>query len=337
MNDYKQSITEAQYKWLTDNTKTLVSNVIKHCQIGYTELDAFREDLQQEALTQLFEHYVVNGHDAPYAYVAARTNLIGFVYVLMRGKADGHQWELSKQYETYNNLTEEHDDQDDPEKRAYRLPLTVYQRRPVEDSVIKHEDAPEEALMWADFEREIARIIAVLRDTQWHPQSILRSAKVLAESAKGSSNYCISTMIGQEWHTTTALIIHYRTLIKQFLEMTPIMQGMIRAEGELRLKWWHEITQEAINTGERFIVISPYGSFVVYGDKSKSKNKSTGEPLHYLRLQAGRRIKGRIVNRSVQIGKVGHVTIDQFAVGLERMASKLAQLEGRQALEGVAA
>ncbi len=337
MNDYKQTITEEQYKWLTDNTKTLVNNVVRHCRIGYAELDAFREDLQQEALTQLFEHYVVNGHDASYAYVAARTNLIGFVYVLMRGKGDGHQWELSKNYETYNNLTEEHDDQDDPDKRAYRLPLAIYQRRPVEDSVLRQENAPEEALMWAQFEREIARIIAVLRDSQWHPQSILRSAKMLAESAKGSSNYCISNMIGQDWNATTNLIIHYRALIKQFLEMTPIMQGMVRAEGELRLKWWHEITEEAINTGERFIVISPYGSFVVYQDKSKSKNKRTGEPLHCIRVQAGRRIKGRIVNRSVQIGKVGQVTVDQFAAGLERMASKLAELEARQELEGVTA
>lgn len=337
MTDYTHPLTSEQYEWLTTNCKILVGDVIRRCRIGYDELAAFREDLEQEALTHLFEQYVQKGHNAAYSYVAARTNLIGYVFTLMRGKGNGHQWALSKAYETVDNLIEEIDETEAPEQRGIRLPATFYERRPVEDQLIAHEAAPEQAAMWAEFEQEVARIIAVMRDTQWHPQSILRSAKALTESAKGTSNYCIANMIGQEWAATSSLIVHYRNLIRDFLDLSPVMQGLVRAEGELRLLWWHHVTQEAINSGQRFIVISPYGAFVVYTDSRKSKDKRTGEPLPMLRIQAGRRIQGRIVNRSVQLGKMGEVTMDKFASGLQRMAQKLAALETRQALEGVAA
>lgn len=309
--------------WLTQTARTLVGNVMRHMRMDAAERSIFREDLQQEALTQLYELKFIRCHDDSYAYVAARTNLIGYVFVNIRGGGSGHQWELSKQYRTDDNLTEpEYIDENSQGERTFRLPVSVYKRRPVEAAVEAHEAAPVEAEQWLQFEREITRILAVMRGNQWHPNSLRRAATALCESAKGTSNYNIACKLDLDWHTTTALIIHYRAQVKAFLDMSPLAQGLVRAEGELRLCWWDEVTEAALNSGQKFIVILPFGAFTVGYYRSASKDKHLG------RIQLGRRINGRVVNRSVQLGEVGRITKERLWDGAQRLQAKLATLEG---------
>ena len=324
-NKVEKSPVDVQ--WLTKKARILVGNVMRHMYMDAAERSIFREDMMQEGLSWLYRHYYVDGHDEAYAYAAARTNLIGYVFVKIRGGGNGHQWELSKQYRTDDNLSEpEYIDEDSRGERTFRLPAALYKRRPVEEAVEAHEAAPAEAERWLQFEREITRILAVMRGKQWHPTSLRRAATALCESAKGTSNYNIACILDLDWHTTTALIIHYRTQVKAFLDMSPLAQGLVRAEGELRLCWWDEVTEAALNSGQKFIVILPFGAFTVGYYHSASKDKHLG------RIQMGRRINGRVVNRSVQLGEVGRITKERLWDGAQRLQGKLATVEGSAAV-----
>lgn len=313
---------EVDLDWLSKTAQTLVGNVMRHMRMDSSERQIFREDLQQEALTLLYDLKFLHDYDDSYAYVAARTRLIGYVFVNIRGGGNGHQWELSKQYRTLDNLAEA-DEHNDPDSRHHqtRLPISVYARRPTEEALVIREDAEADTDMWHQFEREIARILAVMRGRQWHPNSLRRAATALCESARGTSNYNIAQKLNLEWLTTTQIIIHYREQIHAFLALSPLMQGLIRAEGELRLCWWDEVTDSMLNSGQKFIVILPHGTFTIGYYHSQSKGKQLG------RIQVGRRIKGKVVNRSVQLGEVGHITCEQLWQSSQRLQSKLAELE----------
>ncbi len=308
--------------WLTATARQLVRNVMRHMGMDAAERAIYYEDMLQEALAWLYQHAYVAGHNEAYAYVAARTRLIGYVFVNIRGGGQGHQWELSKQYRTYDNLTEpEYVDEDSYGKPTLRLPAALYKRRPVEERVEAREEEPDAAERWLQFEREITRILAVMRGRQWHPNSLRRAALALCESAKGTSNYNIARRLDLDWSTATGIILHYRPHLEAFLAMSPLQQGLVRAEGQLRLRWWEEVTTAALNGGQKFIVILPFGAFTV----GYYRSPRTGQQLG--RIQAGRRSGGKIVNRSVQLGAVGRITKEKLWDGAQRLQARLATLE----------
>ncbi|MFZ1398252.1 MAG: hypothetical protein WAS33_15210, partial [Candidatus Promineifilaceae bacterium] len=300
----------------------LVQSVMRHMWMDPSERQIFREDMTQEALSHLYELRFIQGHPEAYAYTATRTKLIGYVFVNIRGGGNGHQWELSKQYQIADNLIEpEYHEEDSYGQLTPRLPMAIYARRPTEEALVLHEGAAASDARWASFEREIARILAVMRGQQWHPNSLRRAATALCESVKGTSNYNIAQMLDVDWITATQIIIHYREYLEAFLAQSPLIQGLIRAEGTLRLKWWEEVSETALNSGQRFIVILPHGAFTVSYYQSASKGKQLG------RIQVGRRIDGKVQNRSVQLGEVGYITRQRLWDKSLELQAKLAVLE----------
>jgi hypothetical protein len=134
-----------------------------------------------------------------------------------------------------DNLIEpEYHEEDSSGGTKPRLPMTIYARRPTEDALVLHEGSAASEARWEQFEKEIARILAVMRGQQWHPNSLRRAAKALCESVKGTSNYNIAQLLEVDWHTATQIILHYREQLVEFLAQSPLVQGLIRAEGELR-------------------------------------------------------------------------------------------------------
>jgi len=308
--------------WLNRKAYILVQSVMRHMHMDASERHIFREDMTQEALTHLYDLYFLQGQTEAYAYTAARTRLIGYVFVNIRGGGSGHQWELSKQYRVEDNLIEpEYHEEDSSGGTKPRLPMTIYARRPIEDALVLHEGSAATEARWESFEKEIARILAVMRGQQWHPNSLRRAAKALCESVKGTSNYNIAQLLEVDWHTATQIIIHYREQLSEFLAQSPLVQGLIRAEGELRLQWWEEVTEAALNSGQRFIVILPHGAFTVSYYHSASKGKHLG------RIQMGRRVNGKVQNRSVQLGEVGQITRQRLWDKSLELQAKLAELE----------
>ena len=308
--------------WLNRKAYILVQSVMRHMHMDAGERHIFREDMTQEALSHLYEQLFLQGQTEAYAYTAARTRLIGYVFVNIRGGGSGHQWELSKQYQISDNLTEpEYHEEDSYGQKTPRLPMNIYARRPTEDALVLHEGSAASEARWERFEKEIARILAVMRGQQWHPNSLRRAAKALCESVKGTSNYNIAQMLGVDWITATQIIIHYREQLAEFLAQSPLVQGLIRAEGELRLQWWEEVTETALNSGQRFIVILPHGAFTVSYYHSASKGKQL------CRMQMGRRVNGKVQNRSVQLGEVGHITREKLWDKSLELQAKLAELE----------
>jgi hypothetical protein len=314
--------TELDLDWVTEAAQVLVGNVMRHMRMDAAERQIFREDMMQEALTQLYDQAIVQQQSSPsLAYVIARTHLIGYVFVNIRGGGRGHQWELSKQYCTYDNLVEADEISDDPAQRGTRLPMKLYRRRPTEEALLAKEAKATAKARWQQFEREIASILAVMRGKQWHPHSLCRAAKALCESVKGTSNHNISRLLGLDQLTTTQIINHYRQYLQAFLALSPLMQGLVRAEGALRLHWWEEVNPQTLNSGQKFIVILPHGAFNVSYYHHKGKGKSYG------RLQAGRRIAGKVQIRSVQLGEVGHITPEKLWQGSLTLQEKIAALE----------
>ena len=308
--------------WLQQKAYIVVGQVMRHMWMDATERRIFREDLMQEAFSHLYEQRFLQGQSEAYAYSATRTKLIGYVFVNIRGGGSGHQWELSKQYQISDNLTEpEYHEEDSYGQLTPRLPMTIYARRPTEDALMLHEGAAASDDRWERFEKEIARILAVMRGSQWHPNSLRRAAKALCESVKGTSNYNIAQMLGVDWMTATQIINHYREQLEDFLTHSPVSQGLIRAEGELRLQWWEDVSEAALNSGQRFIVILPHGAFTVSYYQSKSKGKA------FCRIQVGRRINGQVQNRSVQLAEVGRVTREKLWEKSLELQAKLAELE----------
>ncbi|MCC6607886.1 MAG: hypothetical protein IT327_32070 [Anaerolineae bacterium] len=308
--------------WLNRKAYILVQSVMRHMYMDASERHIFREDMTQEALSHLYDLTFLQGQTEAYAYTATRTRLIGYVFVNIRGGGSGHQWELSKQYQVEDNLIEpEYHEEDSSGGTMPRLPMTIYARRPTEDALVLHEGTAASEARWEQFEREIARILAVMRGQQWHPNSLRRAAKALCESVKGTSNYNIAQLLEVDWHTATQIILHYREQLVEFLAQSPLVQGLIRAEGELRLQWWEEVTETALNSGQRFIVILPHGAFTV------SYYHSAGKGKHLCRMQMGRRVNGKIQNRSVQLGEVGQITRQKLWDKSLELQEKLAELE----------
>ncbi|MBK8903481.1 MAG: hypothetical protein IPM53_20020 [Anaerolineaceae bacterium] len=310
--------------WLNRKAYILVQSVMRHMHMDASERQIFREDMTQEALSHLYDLYFLQGQTEAYAYTAARTRLIGYVFVNIRGGGNGHQWELSKQYQVEDNLIEpEYHEEDSYGQKMPRLPMNIYARRPTEDALVLHEGTAASEVRWEQFEKEIARILAVMRGQQWHPNSLRRAARALCESVKGTSNYNIAQMLEVDWITATQIIIHYREQLVEFLAQSPLVQGLIRAEGALRLQWWEEVTEAALNSGQRFIVILPHGAFNVSYYYHKSKGKQIG------RIQMGRRVNGKVQNRTVELGQVGHITRQRLWEQSLLLQEKLAALEAK--------
>lgn len=310
--------------WLNRKAYIVVQNVMRHMWMDANERRLFREDMTQEALSHLYDLYFLQGQSEAYAYTATRTKLIGYVFVNIRGGGNGHQWELSKQYQVADNLIEpEYHEEDSYGQLTPRLPMTVYARRPTEEALVLHEGEVASDARWSRFEKEIARILAVMRGQQWHPNSLRRAAKALCESVKGTSNYNIAQMLEVDWITATQIIIHYRQHLEEYLAQSPLIQGLIRAEGALRLQWWEEVTEAALNSGQRFIVILPHGAFTVSYYYHKGKGKQIG------RIQMGRRVNGKVQNRTVELGQVGHITRQRLWEQSLALQGKLAALEAK--------
>jgi len=95
------------------------------------------------------------------------------------------------------------------------------------------------------------------------------------------------------------------------------MQGILRTKGELLIQWHEEVTKAMLNSGERFIVVLPYGAFTISckRDRRRTNNDS-------IQVQAGRRVNGKPVNRSCLLGKRGETTYENVFATTQKAASE---------------
>ena len=296
----------------------LVREIIRRTRLTNVDCQIFRADMVQESLAAMYEFVAIEGYSWPYAYGAARHRLLKFVIEQIEWRQAGFAHAASRKYRVQDNFVESDGAEDEQEfRQGTRIPMWFYKWRPTEEAVIIREKGEEQAESWVMFEREIARILAGLCETRY-PSSLQRAAAILCESAKGVSRAGIALKLKMDKEMVDAVLKHYRVQLYAFLAQSPVMQGLIRAKGQLCLLWWDEVTEEALNSGQKFIVIYPHGAFAV-------RFKKVGNQ-RYGKLMATKCLDGTLNRREVSLGRVGNITSDRLYDGTRRLQSKMSTL-----------
>jgi hypothetical protein len=159
-----------------------------------------------------------------------------------------------------------------------------------------------------------------MRKQQFHPDALIFAARVLALSARGKSINAIAVEMGDEPGHVSDSLMHYRTVVEQFLALCPLEQGAVEAKGQLSIYHHQEPNDRVLNSGQRFVAILPNGNYSVTIHK-RSDGRQT-----YASIQAGRRVNGRLKVIQKVIGNVGQITHEKLCAGAIAMQIKTAQV-----------
>ena len=91
--------------------------------------------------------------------------------------------------------------------------------------------------------------------------------------------------------------------------------------GELLIQWHEEVTAAMLNSGERFVVVLPYGAFTISCKRDRSRDDNDS-----IQVQAGRRVNGKPVNRSCSLGKRGAATYEDLFAATQKLRQKMEAL-----------
>ncbi|MCP4300412.1 MAG: hypothetical protein GY783_07495, partial [Gammaproteobacteria bacterium] len=209
--------------------------------------------------------------------------------IFVRGK--GHQWNKSR--DVYIEYGYDESGEGDVNAPAASVMRQVSQHRarrgdyhndrPVEKQIIAKEETDTLPALLDDFEQEVARILAAMAGRQLQPQAILNRARLLREVLDGETSGSLSDRDDVPLHLMSGRISNVRASINSFLQESPLMQGVIRAKGELLIQWHEEVTKAMLNSGERFIVVLPYGAFTISCKRDRRRKDNDS-----IQVQAGR-------------------------------------------------
>ncbi len=288
-----------------------------------------RDDMRQTAIVTAYEAKI---SDLPLAFLFQNTKwaVEDYIWRLIHGRASGHQWVKSRHVTIKHGYDESYEGEDDNPQAAVMRQVSRHRSqkaggyhndRPVEEHLIYEERTAGWTDLLEEFELELTRILAAMGCRQLQPQTILYRARMMCEVLDGETAGTLADRDGVEQEVMSSRISGVRADIKTFLEQTPVAQGILRAQGEILIQWYDEVTEAMINSGQRFIVVLPYGAFTV------SLKKDTRRPNnHKIQVQAGRRVDGKPVNRSCLLGKQGKVTYENLFEATHKLSRKMTTL-----------
>jgi hypothetical protein len=308
----------------------MVRSVFKRCKVSRQEQFNHWADMVQTALLTLYKH---QERPMPYACAAARNELINYVLVTIRQLQGGWRlydgdikgWQVTnfEGWEEKGSQVTNH--KDDIFGRFLPPQYRKCLYRPVEERVVANEEEEGTEHFWQAVERRFLYVLAGMRWQQFHPDALVFAARVMALSARGKSINAIALEMGEDPGHVSDSLMHYRTVVEQFLALSPLEQGMIEARGQLSIYHHQEPDERVLNGGKRFVAILPNGNYSV------SIHKRSDGSKRYASIQAGKRVNGRTKVTKKVIGYVGQITHDKLCAGAMAMQMKTASVFGAAA------
>ncbi|MCI0731758.1 MAG: hypothetical protein L0332_34245 [Chloroflexi bacterium] len=296
--------------------------------IGHDACNGHWPDMVQTALVMLYQHA---DKPNPYAFTAAVNEVMEYISVSIYNLGNAWRWKDgdTKGWRTvYIEDQAFEDSKDDAYDSFSPHDFRTGIPRPVESYVIADSQANVVERFWQAVEREFTSVLFGLKRAQQHPNALLRAAKILTMSCQGQSYHAIALELDLDPDATQKTLLFYRRELQPFLDAGPLLQGAIRAQGQLSIYHHSELTPEVINCGRRYVAILPHGLFTVYSHHHHNKNGVRAS------LQQGYRENGKPKVHKVELGRVGSITYDKL---LEASLTLQKKLAGRYASSGGAA
>lgn len=309
-----------------------VNKVCKKWSIIGALYQEHRDDMRQTAIVTVYEAKI---SDLPLAFMFQNTKwaVEDYIWRLILGRASGHQWVKSRHVTIKHGYDESYEGEADTPQAGLMRQVSRHRSqkaggfhndRPVEEHLIREEREDVWPDLLNDFEQELARILAAMGCRLLQPQTILNRAQMMCEVLDGETAGTLSDREGVSHEVMSSRISSVRADINEFLEQEPLLQGLMRARGEIFIQWYDEVTEEMINSGQRFIVVLPYGAFTVSLKKDRRRPNN-----HKIQVQAGRRVGGKPVNRSCLLGEQGKVTYENLFEATHELSRKMTILHAR--------
>jgi len=270
--------------------------------------NAHFDDLTQTALTTYFEF----SHQTPdYIIGIIRHRLTDYALVNIYGRQAGFNSRYARGY--FQESLENHTGS----MGSYLLTLNTLLAfsRPVEDAVIRQEAKPGQERFWQKVEREFMAILVATGGSKSKPDRLLRYTQALVKRLQGKTNSVIALEMGVSDTEVSGFLERARQRLTSFQSLSPLMQGLLQAQGRLMVYWSDEITPRVLNRGHKFAAILPHGAF----------NISYHQQRCY--AQAGLQVKGKVCTRQVTIGELGSLTYPQLHHGTLELNGKLCALD----------
>ncbi|MCL4264716.1 MAG: hypothetical protein KJ069_15950 [Anaerolineae bacterium] len=266
-----------------------------------------RADMEQTALLTLCEF---PGQPIAYVFGIVRHRLTDYALVHIYGRQTGK----NSAYARGCTVHHVEDPEEAFETYVQRLSRRRGVARPVEEALVAAETEPARTRFWQAVERELLAILIATGGCKSKPDRLRRYVLVLLLRLQGLSIAAIALELGLTIAQVMDILERARQRIHQFLAYSPLMQGLIRAQGELRTCWPEDITPTVLNSQRHFVAVLPHGEFNIRYHGGKGY------------VQAAAKTNGRVQTRMVILGNVGSLTYEHLVKGTLTLQAKLLAL-----------
>lgn len=294
--------------------KACVANARRNMKLLDREFQKHHEDMMQTALLALFKHrHSCRGR----ALAEAKYDLIEYVRVIIWGLNDS---DVQPGYGWHVHLAE--DLVDDTESQNEAIDILVRKiGRHTENDVIALENENEEIDFWRKAKQEFMYVLTGMCG-KTYGEDLVRGAEILVLSSRGYTLHDIAETLYLSAIEVKNILGKRRKLICDFLNLSPMQQAMVMTRGQLLYCDHTELTQEILNSSQRFFTTFPHGTFSVFSVYSKTHN------YNKISVSLNRQVNGKTKTFYASLGKVGRVTYERLYEATHRLQKRTLQASG---------
>ena len=276
------------------------------------------QDMLQEAMVALYE-----AGDAPASLACARAKYAVMTYAQIHIFGYDRHSTSKRDYRSFSKARApkysvediEPDDHDDGPygwvARKTRRTGTV--PRPVEEQVIREEGGKPGPAREAVVAQFFYVFYGLTRKVQ--PETLYHAAQIMALSAEGVPPPLISDETRLDIDYVIHVIRNRRQIIKHFLSLPSLLQGMLLARGRLSVHYHHELTNQTLNRAHSYVVLFPHGAYRIRVRHGRNR------PTRAL-ITSARAVNGKPKHCDVSVGNVGTITYDDLYEATVRLTRK---------------
>lgn len=285
-----------------------VANARRRLKLSDVDWYMHREDMLQTALVTLYEF---PGQPERYVFGVLRNRLTDYALVHIYGRQTGKNAKYARGCYVKNV--------EDPELNMDTYLARFYPRnhisRPVEQQVLAQEAEPEQQRFWERVEHGILNILVATGGSKCRADRLQRYAQIVVGRLQGMTNAAVALALSLTVEEVVAILERARLRLQAFLDESSLMQGLILAEGALRVFWADEISPALLNGGRKFVAVLPHGTYHVRYHAGKAY------------VQMAQKAGGRVCTRMVILDRVGALTVERLLEGTRELQAKLDALD----------